>query len=83
LNRRIGRTGLSASYVFKLWVAALLGADIGWALKLLLGEIHPIPLAAIVLGGYGIAYFLIGYFLELPEARAIIRRILRLVRLRK
>ena len=83
LNRRIGRTGLSASYVFKLWVAALLGADIGWALKLLLGEIHPIPLAAIVLGGYGIAYFLIGYFLELPEARAIIRRILRIVRVMK
>jgi putative peptidoglycan lipid II flippase len=83
LNRRIGRTGLSSAYVFKLWVAALIGADIGWALKLLLGEIHPIPLAAIVLGSYGIAYFAVGYFLELPEARAIIRRILRLVRIIK
>jgi putative peptidoglycan lipid II flippase len=83
LNRRIGRTGLSASYVFKLWVAALLAADIGWAFKLLLEGLHPIPLAAIVLGSYGIAYFAIAYFLELPEARTIILRIFRLLRLRK
>jgi putative peptidoglycan lipid II flippase len=83
LNRRIGRTGLSASYVFKLWVAALLAADIGWAFKLLLEGLHPIPLAAIVLGSYGVAYFAIAYFLEVPEARAIIFRIFRLLRLRK
>jgi putative peptidoglycan lipid II flippase len=83
LNRRIGRTGLSSSYVFKLWVAALLAADIGWAFKLSLDGLHPIPLAVVVLGSYGIAYFTIAYFLELPEARTIILRIFRLLRLRK
>jgi len=83
LNRRIGRTGLSSSYVFKLWVAALLAADIGWAFKLALDGLHPIPLAVVVLGSYGIAYFSIAYFLELPEARTIILRIFRLLRLRK
>src|SRR5258705_849009 len=45
LNRRIGRTGLSASYVIKLWTAALICAGFGWALKLMLGNIHPMPLA--------------------------------------
>jgi putative peptidoglycan lipid II flippase len=77
LNLRIGRTGLSASYVFKLWVAALLAADIGWAFKLSLGDLHPIPLAAVVLGGYGISYFGVAYFLSIPEARMLIGKIMR------
>jgi putative peptidoglycan lipid II flippase len=77
LNRRIGRTGLSASYVFKLWVAALLAADIGWAFKLLLGDLHPIPLAAVVLGTYGIAYFGVAYLLSITEARMLVGRIMR------
>ena len=83
LNRRIGRTGLSGSYVVKLWIAALLSADIGWALKLLLGNLHPIPLAAGVLGTYGVAYFGITFFLELAHSRIVINRILRLLKLRK
>jgi putative peptidoglycan lipid II flippase len=83
LNRRIGRTGLSAPYVIKLWIAALLAADIGWSIKLLLGEIHPIPLAALVLGGYGIAYFAVAYFLELSESRAVFNKMSRLLRLSK
>jgi putative peptidoglycan lipid II flippase len=77
LNRRIGRTGLSASYVIKLWIAALLAADIGWTFKLLLGDLHPIPLAAVVLGGYGVAYFGVAYFLSITEARVLIGRIMR------
>lgn len=81
LNRRIGPTGLSAHYVIKLWIAALLAADVGWTLKLLLGDIHPIPLAAVVLGAYGVAYFAVAFFLELSESRVVIGRILRLSRL--
>jgi putative peptidoglycan lipid II flippase len=83
LNRRIGRTGLSAPYVIKLWIAALLAADIGWTFKLLLGEIHPIPLAALVLGGYGVSYFAVAYFLELSESRAVFSKMSRLLRLTK
>jgi putative peptidoglycan lipid II flippase len=83
LNRRIGRTGLSTSYVIKLWIAALLAADIGWTFKLLLGDLHPIPLAAVVLGGYGVAYFGVTFALELSESRAVINRAFRLLRLRK
>ncbi|HEY8186340.1 MAG TPA: murein biosynthesis integral membrane protein MurJ [Pyrinomonadaceae bacterium] len=83
LNLRIGRTGLSASYVIKLWMAALVSAGIGWGFKLLLGELHPIPLAAVVLGGYGVAYFGLTDVLGMPEARAVIGRILRLLRIKK
>ncbi len=77
LNRRIGRTGLSASYVIKLWIAALLAADTGWAFKLLFGELHPIPLATVVLGGYGVAYFGVTYVLGMSEAKAVISRVTR------
>jgi putative peptidoglycan lipid II flippase len=80
LNRRIGRTGLSASYVSKLWLAALLAAGIGWGFKFLLGELQPIPLAAVVLGGYGVAYFGVTYFLGVPEAKAVISRVTRPLR---
>jgi putative peptidoglycan lipid II flippase len=80
LNRRIGRTGLSAPYVIKLWISALLAADVGWTFKLLLGELHPIPLAAVVLGGYGVAYFAVAFFLDLSEPRTLINRIFQLLR---
>lgn len=82
LNRRIGRTGLAASYVTKLWIAALVSAGIGWTFKLLLGELHPIPLAAIVLGGYGVAYFGVTYILGIAEAKAVVSRATRLLKFR-
>ena len=83
LNQRIGRTGLSLSYSGKLWLGALVGAGVGWALKLLVGHWHPIPLAIVVLGGYGTTYFGIGYLLGVPAAQSIIRRILRMAGLWK
>jgi putative peptidoglycan lipid II flippase len=83
LNRRIGRTGLSAAYVTRLWIAALLGADIGWTFKLLLVNLHPIPLAAAVLGGYGIAYFGVTFALGMTEASTMIEKVLRLLKVVK
>ena len=83
LNRRIGKTGLSASYVGKLWLAASVAAGIGWALKLLVGDLHPIPLAAIVLGGYGVSYFAITSALGISSSQAVVGRLLRLAKLGK
>ena len=79
LNKRIGRTGLPGSYAAKLWVGALLGAALGWGLKLFVAGWHPIPLAIVVLGVYGACYFAVGYLFGLPPARAIIGRILRFI----
>jgi len=83
LNRRIGRTGLAASYLTKLWLAALLSACIGWGLKLALAGIHPIPLAAVALGCYGVAYFGLTFAVNIAESRAVIVRIRRLLKLHK
>lgn len=79
LNKRIGKTGLPLSYSAKLWLGALIGAAVGWGLKLLVGSWHPIPLAMVVLGGYGWTYFGVEYLFGVTQARAIIRRILKVV----
>jgi len=80
LNRRIGKTGLAGSYVIKLWLAALVAAGIGWDLKLMVGNLHPIPMAAVVLGGYGVSYFAITSALGISTSQAIVGRLFRLVK---
>jgi len=62
-------------------MAALVAGGVGWALKLLVGNLHPIPLAVVVLGGYGVSYFAITSALGVSEARAVIGRLFRLIRL--
>jgi putative peptidoglycan lipid II flippase len=83
LNKRIGRTGLSGGYVAKLWLAAAGGAGTGWAIKLAIGQHHPVIVAALVLLPYGLVYFAISFALRLPEANAVVGRVLRLVGIRK
>ena len=83
LNRRIGKTGIAASYLVKLWLAAVVAAGIGWALKLLVGDLHPIPLATLVLGGYGISYFAITFAFGIAPSQAVVVRLLRLAKVRK
>jgi putative peptidoglycan lipid II flippase len=83
LNRRIGKTGLAGSYVLKLWLAALVAAGIGWGLRLLVGNLNPIPLAAIVLGGYGVSYFAITSALRISASQDVIGRLFRLTKLKK
>ncbi|MFN2515897.1 MAG: murein biosynthesis integral membrane protein MurJ [Pyrinomonadaceae bacterium] len=83
LNRRIGRTGLAISYLTKLWLAALVSASIGWALKWSLSSLHPIPLAAVVLGCYGGAYFGVTFAIGVTESSAVIGKVLRLFKLAK
>jgi putative peptidoglycan lipid II flippase len=83
LNRRIGQSGLSATYVLKLWLAAIVGTIVGWAFKLLLGPIHPVPLAIVVLGSYGVTYFGVTSALGILESKTVISRILTLLRIRQ
>ncbi|HEX6731055.1 MAG TPA: murein biosynthesis integral membrane protein MurJ [Pyrinomonadaceae bacterium] len=83
LNQRIGRTGLPWLYVGQLVVAAIAGAIIAWAFKLLLGPWHPIPLAMIVLGSYGIVYFGVTFAFGIRESRNLIYRGLRLLGLKR
>lgn len=83
LNRRIGHTGLSASYLFKLWFTAILCAGVGWFLKRTLSQMHPVPLAAIVLNVYGILYFAMTYAMGVSESRNVVRQVFRFLKLRR
>lgn len=80
LNKRIGRTGLPLPYLLKLWIAGLLGATAGWGGKLLIGPGHPIPVAVLVLGIYGLSYFALTSVFGISEARTLIGRALRITK---
>lgn len=82
LNKRIGRTGLPLGYTAKLWIGAVLAAGVGWGLKMLVGGWHPIPLATVVLGGYGVCYFGVEYLLGIEQSQMIISRILKTLHIR-
>ena len=75
LNKRIGKTGLPLLYSAKLWLGAIISAGVGWGLKMLVTGWHPVPLAIVVLGGYGVSYFLIEYLLRVQQAQMIIGRV--------
>jgi len=83
LSARIGRTGLAASFVSKLWIAAGIAAVAGWAGKLIMGLEHPIPMALVSLGLYGCTYFGATAIFRVPEAGGLIRRAASFVGLRR
>ena len=76
LNNRIGHTGLSLGYVSKLWLAAAIGAGVGWAIQFAIGARHPVIVAALVFVPYGLIYFAISSALRVPEANAVVGRVL-------
>ncbi len=71
LNKRIGKTGLPPRLLVILWLGATVGAIAGWGLKLMVGSLHPIPMALVVLGSYGITYFGVTSALGVAQARRI------------
>jgi putative peptidoglycan lipid II flippase len=77
LNRRIGVTGLPFDLVARLWTSSAAGAAAGWALKLAIGERHPILLGAAVLVPYGLIYFAATYLMRVDECAGLFRRVLR------
>jgi putative peptidoglycan lipid II flippase len=83
LNRRIGRTGLPLSYVGKLWASAVVSAGVAWGLKLLVGHVHPVMMAVLVLTPYGLLYFALTSLWGLPESRSVVGRFTRLLKRRR
>jgi putative peptidoglycan lipid II flippase len=77
LNRRIGATGLPAEFLAKLWLAALLAAAGGWAVRHFFAGHSPIMLAVLALAPYGVIYFAATFMLGLAEARALLGRVAR------
>jgi putative peptidoglycan lipid II flippase len=78
LNSIIGKTGVDFRYQLKLWGSALIATASGLALKwfVLTGFLsHPIPRAILVLGTFGIIYFIFTYFIGIEESQAVINKI--------
>jgi putative peptidoglycan lipid II flippase len=72
MKGRIGETGLPAGFVLKLWVSAGAAAAAGWGGKLMMNQSHPIVLAIVSLGMYGIAYFGVATGFRIPEAKGLL-----------
>jgi putative peptidoglycan lipid II flippase len=83
LNRRIGKTGLHLGYVAKLWLAAAVGAGVGWAIKLVIGGHHPVIIAGLVLVPYGLTYFAVAAALGVAEVKTLFVRAFRIFGIRK
>ena len=77
MNRRIGRTGLPAVYVSKLWGAAAAGAAVAWAVKLAVPRLHPIVTAVLVLGPYGVVFFATTWAFGVGESTIALSRLLK------
>jgi len=77
MNARIGKTGLPASYVARLWAAAIAGAAAAWAAKLTIPALPPVVAAVLIIGPYGVVFFAMTFLLRIPEASGAISRVLR------
>jgi putative peptidoglycan lipid II flippase len=77
LRERVGNTALPADFILKLWSVAFIGAGLGYLIKELLGTVHPLFLALLVLPVYGAVYFSGCFFLGIEESRTTLLPILR------
>lgn len=75
LTRRIGRTGLSAGYVLRLWLAALPAAGLAKLVHLAVAGRPALVAGVVVLGVYGAAYLALAHALRLPGALAMTTRL--------
>ena len=69
LNRRIGRTGLAAGYVARLWLSGIAGAAVDWGVKLMLPPVDPLVRGALVLPAFGAGFLATALLLRVPIPR--------------
>ena len=75
LNARIGRTGLPASFVARLWLAAAAAAAAAWGVKELVGARPAILLAVLTIVPYGAVYFGVTAAIGVPEVGEALGRL--------
>jgi putative peptidoglycan lipid II flippase len=75
LNQRIGRTGLPFAYLAKLWASALLAGAAGYAVRQRFTHHSHVVAAVVILGIYGVLYFVIAMVLGVAEVKAVLKRI--------
>jgi len=77
MNDRIGKTGLPASYVAKLWTAAVAGAAAAWAVKLSVPMLPPVVAAVLIVGPYGLVFLAMALLLRIEGTASMLRIALR------
>ena len=80
LAKRIGGVHVPLPFILQLWGAAAVSAGLAWLLR---APTHGLPAsiaAVIVLGVYGVAYFALLAGAGNANARAVVRRVVRMLR---
>ena len=77
LNSRIGAARVDRQFLRRLWLATGLAAVFSWGLLSLIADLHPLIVAAIVLGCYLLSYLGITLTYEIPEAQRLVARVWR------
>ncbi len=77
LNERIGRTGIPAWFLARLWIAAVLAAASAWAVKLAVAGHHPAIVGVLVLAPYGVVYFATAWALGVRQVADVVVRLRR------
>jgi len=75
LDRRVGVTGLPGRTTATLWGVGALAGAVGVAAKLLAPALHPILVAVLVIGPFGVTYLGVTWALGFTEASPILRRL--------
>jgi len=84
LGHKIGRVQLAAGFQLRLWASAIAAAAAALGagrlyLRLAAGErllLHPISAAVVILGIYGVVYFVAAFLAGVPEAKRTLGRLL-------
>lgn len=79
MNKKIGHTGFSHKKIFQIWCCAIFSASISFSISYFLPPIHHVIIAALTLAPFGLIYFILTTWLNIPEA-ALIAKKLRLKR---
>jgi putative peptidoglycan lipid II flippase len=74
LPEGLRRRGPPLRHTVAVILAAVLAAILGTAVRQTAGPLHPIPLAVMVLGAYGMSYLAFAWVFRVPQARALTKR---------
>ncbi len=75
LCRRLGQFSLPREVLLRLWAAAIAAAIPATGVRLLVGDVHPVIAAALILPVYCGTYLAATWRLNIPEAAVIVSRL--------
>jgi len=75
MNQKIGRSEFPAGYFVRLWMAAVIAAAAGWAVKLVVHPQQPQAAALLILIPYGAVYLGLTELFGVEQARGLVKRL--------